>query len=297
MIRNLEMRVARLERQVTSSQSKKAFLSGLVSKVGDFYAYLKRELPGEAERKKILSKMVSDLEKELLSYINGFKDSTYAGKTKGKVKCSVKSSQLLISISIDTLSHRSIEMSKNLKISEMSDLGELESFVEGLRRNFSLNQATHTIPIRLWSNVLEIITSTLEMPLFLPLLQGDLDTLIDRVDAPTKKEFERKFWAKFEKASSVAAKVLKALAKVGVGALIVKLCVSVLMLLPWGVIGLTLLGLLKIIFGGVAIVAGGMLGKEIGKAIRPRRYANEVPNDPEERLELFLELLEEEGVA
>ena len=296
VIRNLEMRVARLERQITSSQSKKALLSGLVSKVGDFYAYLNRELPGDAEKNKILSKMVSDLESELITSIRGFQDRGWYGKTRGSVKCSIQSDQLVMSISVDTLGNKD---SISLKISEMSDLRDLRVLVSDLKSEYKKDhrQSSRRIPFEVWNMILIIITNTLEKPLFLPLLQGDLDTLIDRVDAPTKKEFERKFWVKLEKASSVAAKVLKALAKVGVGALVVKLCISVLILIPWGVIGMTLLGLLKILLGGMAIVAGGVLGKYLGKAMKPHKFANEVPNDPEERLELFLELLEEEGLA
>ena len=144
---------------------------------------------------------------------------------------------------------------------------------------------------------LSIITETLEMPLFLPILQGDLATLADRVDAPLRKEFEKKFWDKLERFSSVAAKVLKAIAKIGVGALVIGLCISVFMLIPWGLIGTGLVMLLKSIVASLAIMAGGYLGIIIGKGLGSFRVANEIPDDPEERLELFLEVFEQEGIA
>jgi len=308
VLRDLEIRVARLERQVgfgfnrmskSSSHNKSAVLSGLASKVEDFYVYLKRELPGEKERKEILSKIVSDLEDELINSIESFQGDGWVGKTKGRVKCSIQSGQLVISISVDTLNN---EDSITLKISEMSDLIPLKMYVwdlktEWTKDSWTRRQVTRRIPFEVWDMILRIITETLEMPLFLPMLQGDLATLADRVDASLRKEFEKKFWDRLERYSSVAAKVLKAIAKIGVGALVVGLCISVFMLIPWGLIGNLLVMLLKSIVAALAIMAGGYLGTIIGGGLGSLRVANEIPDDPEERLELFLEVLEQEGIA
>lgn len=313
VIRTLEMRVARLERQAgfghrSSSHNKRAFMSDLVSKVSDIYAKLKSDLPGEKEKKKILAKVASDLEKELLSSINGFKRHWFKSTLKGKVNCSIKSNKLVISISFADGSG-SGSSSINLQISEMSDLKDLRDLVSSFESKFRKHNRNikYAVPFELWTEALSIITKTLEKPLFLPMLQGDLATLSDRVSAPLKKEYEKKFWNKLNKFSPVTSKVLKALAKVGVGALVIGLCISVFMITPWGLVAGGIAGLFKLIMNGLVLIGMFFASAFVGKVFTDisslqnemKKWSSErdLPSDPEETLEMFLELLEREGVA
>ena len=314
VIRELEMRVARLERQASfghisksSSHNKRAFLSDLVSKVSEIYAKLKSDLPSEKEKNKILAKVASDLESEITSSIGSYRDRNWAGKPKSRVKCSIRSNQLVINIAVEATDKRSI----SLQISEMSDLKDLRDLVSSLESEYekdswSRMQSSLRVPFKVWGMILSIITKTLEKPLFLPMLQGDLATLSERVSAPLKKEYEKKFWEKLDKFSSVSSKVLKTLAKVGVGALVIGLCLSVFMTLPWGVVAGGIAGLFKVIVLTLSYGAAGLLAIfGWSFAMNPNKYLNqreassevEIPSDPEERLEMFLELLEQEGVA
>jgi hypothetical protein len=279
VIRDLEMRVARLERQATrhgvsksSSHNKKAFLSGLKKKVGDFYVHLKRSLPSEKEREKILSKMASDLENTLN------KDRNLAEEGFSKFKCEIKPNLLTITY------FDSRDGKEELNFSELKSL---------YKYHFRWHDK--------WRKMFEHIEETIEHPLFFPMLQGDLETLVDRVDNSTREKFEKEFWSKLERYSSTLYKILKVLVKIGIGVYILKLCVSLIMA---GVLAAaakiatySLMDILAGISASVFTTIASMKFLENNGAFEDKRASKKVPRDPEERLELFLELLESEGLA
>jgi hypothetical protein len=258
VISELEVRVAHLE--------KKAFIGGIKSKINDVYTKLLRKIPLEAHRKKYIKEVCSRLNKAIKRH----------GNKEGISKVSLSSSESGLKITY-TLNGKE----KDFIVENEDKLRHIKTFV-----------ATEPGEVGLLSSIYqEVKDDTLFFVLLK--LKGDTDGLYDQLkDTNLLLRAEKKFWEQMERTSSVGAKVLKALVKIGVGVALFKLIMA----------GFILVG------GGSAIV-GILLTALVGAAVFAFDKANSLPKeveyrqkraqrvDEEEVLENFLELLEQEGLA
>lgn len=243
-IRSLELRIAKLEK----IKDKASYVSKLKDKIADAYVAFKRKVPGKSEVRSMVKGVLSNLESDINSYSYSSMESTI----------SLKGESVFFNIVFET--------SSGIKELNFS-LRDREDILSVRELNLKETNSANVRPLR---HIRAVIHRHLyySNPLFWGLLKGDLTTLIDDLDSKTRKEFEQKFWKDLERKSSVAAKILKIIAAVGMGGLLVKLVMAVFGLSFWNLIGWSVFGLLITTLGALATAMWEQIGQANKRASR-----------------------------
>ena len=258
LIRNLEVRVAHLE--------KKAFIGKIKSSIKDVYTKLLREIPLEPHRRKHLKEVFGRLNKTVKPYINRGGISN--------IELSPSNSGLEIIFTVNGGKETFV----------VTDLNHLESF-----KSFKVRGVDSDLVYVFQSIYREVEDD----PLFFPLLKGETEGLYDQLkDTKFLFRAEKKFWKAFERVSSAGAKVLRVFIRIGIGLALFKFIMGAFILIGGGS---ALLGVLLTALVGVTTWAWGEATTRSKEISYGQKRGKKV--DEEEVLEDFLELLEEEGLA